>query len=76
MTLVKTVYGCQEGTAKGYNNSHKRGAPSYHPLLAFRTETKEIVQAWLRTGSAYTSNGMVAFMQQLLARFPGAPAFC
>jgi len=38
--------------------------------LAFCTETKEIVQAWFRPGSTYTSNGMVAFMQQLLAQFP------
>ena len=66
---VKTVYGRQEGSAKGYN-PHKRGAPSYHPLLAFCTDTKEILQAWLRTGSAYTSNGIVEFMQQLLAQLP------
>jgi len=39
---VKTVYGKQQGTAKGYN-PHKRGVPSYHPLLAFCTETKEIL---------------------------------
>ena len=68
-STVKTVYGRQQGTAKGYN-PHKRGARSYHPLLAFCSDTKEIVQAWLRTGSAYTSNGMVVFMQQLLAQFP------
>ena len=68
-STVKTVYGRQEGAAKGYN-PHKRGALSYHPLLAFCTATKEIVQAWLRTGSAYTSNGIVAFMEQLLAQFP------
>ncbi len=30
----KTVYGSQEDAAKGYN-PHKRGAVSYHPLLAF-----------------------------------------
>jgi len=66
---VKTVYGKQQGTAKGYN-PHKRGAPSYHPLLAFCTDTKEILQAWLRTGSAYTSNGIVEFMKQLLAQLP------
>jgi hypothetical protein len=66
---VKTVYGRQQGTAKGYN-PHKRGAPSYHPLLAFCTDTKEILQAWLRTGSAYTSNGIVEFMKQLLAQLP------
>ena len=66
---AKTVYGQQEGSAKGYN-SHKRGAPSYHPLLAFCTDTKEILQAWFRTGSAYTSNGVVEFMKQLLAQLP------
>ena len=70
---VKTVYGRQEGSAKGYN-PHKRGAPSYHPLLAFCTDTKEILQAWLRTGSAYTSNGIVAFMKQLLAQLPTSAA--
>jgi hypothetical protein len=64
---VKTVYAHPEGTAKGYN-PHKRGAPSYHPLLAFCTDTKEILQAWFRTGSAYTSNGIVEFMKQLLAQ--------
>ena len=68
-STVKTVYGRQEGAAKGYN-PHKRGALSYHPLLAFCTATKEIVQAWLRTGSAYTSNGIVAFMAQVCAQFP------
>lgn len=68
-STVKTVYGDQEGAAKGYN-PEKRGAKSYHPLLAFCTDTKEILQGWLRTGNAYTSNGVVAFMQQLLAHLP------
>jgi hypothetical protein len=66
---VKTVYGKQEGAAKGYN-PHKRGALSYHPLLAFSAHTKEILQGWLRSGDAYTSNGIVEFMRQLLAHFP------
>jgi hypothetical protein len=66
---VKTVYGYQEGTAKGYN-PHKRGARSYHPLLAFSAHTKEILQGWFRTGSAYTSNGIVEFMKQLMAQLP------
>ena len=68
-STVKTVYGEPEGAAKGYN-PHKRGAKSYHPLLAFCTATKEILQGWLRTGNAYTSNGVVEFMQQLLAHLP------
>lgn len=65
----KTVYGSQEGAAKGFN-SHKRGAKSYHPLLAFCSETKEILQGWLRCGNAYTSNGIVEFTKQLLAHLP------
>lgn len=44
--------------------------PVLSPAAAFCTATKEIVQAWLRTGSAYTSNGIVAFMEQLCAQFP------
>lgn len=68
-STVKTVYGSQEGAAKGYN-PHKRGAVSYHPLLAFCVETKEILQGWLRCGNAYTSNGIVEFTKQLLAHFP------
>jgi hypothetical protein len=68
-STVKTVYGLQEGASKGYN-PHKRGALSYHPLLAFSAHTKEILQGWLRTGNAYTSNGIVEFMRQLLAQLP------
>ena len=65
-STVKTVFGHQEGAAKGYN-PHKRGALSYHPLIAFCCDTKEIMQAWYRTGNAYTSNGIVEFMKQLLS---------
>ncbi|MCP4490669.1 MAG: IS1380 family transposase, partial [Gammaproteobacteria bacterium] len=67
-STVKTVYGTQQG-AKKYN-THKRGAVSYHPLLAFCAETKEILQGWLRSGDAYTSNGIVEFTKQLLAHLP------
>jgi hypothetical protein len=68
-STVKTVYGKQEGAEKGYN-PHKRGALSYHHRLAFCKETKEILQGWFRCGSAYTSNGIVEFMKQLLAHLP------
>ncbi len=68
-STVDTVCGRQEGSAKGYNPKQK-GALSYHPQLAFLVETKEILQAWFRTGSAYTSNGIVEFIKQLLAHLP------
>ena len=68
-STVKTVFGTQEGAEKGYN-PHKRGALSYHPLLAFCAQTKEILQGWFRSGSAYTSNGTVEFLKQLFAHMP------
>ena len=66
-STVSITCGHQEGAAKGYNPG-KKGALSYHPLLAFATQTKEILQGWFRTGSAYTGNGIVGFMEQLLAQ--------
>jgi len=68
-STVKTACGNQEGVEKGYN-PHKRGARSYHPQLAFCSKTKEILQGWFRCGSAYTSNGIVEFMKELLAHLP------
>ena len=68
-STVKTVYGKPEGAEKGYN-PQKRGARSYHPLVVFCSSTKEIMQGWFRCGSAYTSNGIIEFMKQLLAHLP------
>jgi len=68
-STVDSVCGTQEGAAKGYNPKNK-GALSYHPQLAFLAGSKEILQAWFRTGSAYTSNGAVEFVKQLLAHLP------
>jgi len=68
-STVDSVCGTQEGAAKGYNPK-KKGALSYHPQLAFLAGSKEILQAWFRTGSAYTSNGIVEFVKQLLAHLP------
>jgi hypothetical protein len=39
-------------------------------LLAFCADTNEILRAWLPTGRAYTSNGIVEPMKQLLAQLP------
>jgi hypothetical protein len=65
-STVQGVYGRQEGAQKGYN-PHKKGQLAYHPLLAFCAETKEILHSWYRCGSAYTSNGAVEFMKELMA---------
>ena len=60
---VETVYGNQEGAAKGFN-PHKKGAKSYHPLIGFISDLKLVVNSWFRTGSAYTSNGICEFIKQ------------
>jgi len=66
---VCTVYGNQQGAAKGFN-PHKKGAKSYHPIIAFASEIKLVINSWLRDGSAYTSNGVCEFMKQTLAVLP------
>jgi len=64
-----TVFGHQQGAAKGYNPKN-RGKLSYRPLICFVSEMKIVFNSWFRTGSAYTSNGIVEFMQQTLAALP------
>ena len=68
-STVKTVYGNQQGAEKGFNPK-KRGAKSYHPLLAFVSELKLVVNSWFRCGSAYTSNGIGEFIKQIKALLP------
>lgn len=68
-STVKTVYGNQQGAAKGYNPK-KRGAKSYHPMLVFCSEMKLVLNSWFRTGSAYTSNGICEFVKQVSAILP------
>jgi len=65
-STVEGVYGKQEGAEKGYNPA-KKGQKSYHPLMAFVSETKEVLHSWFRCGSAYSSNGVVAFMKECMA---------
>jgi hypothetical protein len=68
-STVETVYGNQLGAAKGYNPD-KKGAKSYHPLLAFISELKIIVNNRFRTGSAHTSNGILSFVKQTAEILP------
>lgn len=69
-STVKTVYGNQQGAAKGYN-PFKKGAKSYHPILVFASECKLVFNTWFRTGSAYTSNGIVELLKQTSCYLPG-----
>lgn len=50
----------------------ERGARGYHPLLCFLSESKLLLNSWFRPGSAYTSNGILDFMNETLSALPEA----
>lgn len=68
-STVKSVCGNQEGAEKGFNTT-KKGAKSYHPLLVFVSEMKLLYHTWFRSGSAYTSNGIVEFLKEVQGSLP------
>ena len=69
-SFVGEVFGtAKQGAAFGY--TRVRG---YHPILATRADTGEIIQIRLRTGSANTSRGMPRFCDELIARVARAGA--
>ncbi len=59
----------KQGASYGY--THKLG---YHPLLATRADTGEIVQARMRKGSANTQRGARRFIEEVIARVRRAGA--
>lgn len=68
-STVKTVYGHQQGAKKGFNHQ-KKGAKSYHPLMAFLNSTRECILSWLRSGDTYTSNNADEFIKQVMSLLP------
>ncbi len=69
-SFVGAVHGrSKQGAAFGY--TRERG---YHPLLATRADTGEVVHIRLRKGSANTSRGMLRFTDELIARVERAGA--
>jgi hypothetical protein len=59
----------KQGACYGY--THRLG---YHPLLATRADTGEVLHARLRKGSANTVRGIARFVDELLARLRRAGA--
>src|SRR6266704_5238127 len=59
----------KQGAAYGY--THKLG---YHPLLASRADTGEVLHARQRTGRANTARGTARFVDELAARMRRAGA--
>lgn len=64
---VLTRYGEQEGAVVGYNPK-KPGRKSHHPLIAFVSECKMLVNFWLRPGNSYTTNNFQSFIEETLER--------
>jgi hypothetical protein len=62
-STVETVYGDQDGAAKG-TNPHKPGRKSYHPLLAFEGQTRLNLNAVLWPGNTHSSTDAADFLQQ------------
>lgn len=44
---------------------NQEGAKCYHPLIVIVSEMKLLYHIWFRTGAAYTSNGIVDFLQEV-----------
>src|SRR3954452_15017835 len=69
-SFVGAVHGyAKQGAAFGY--TRQRG---YHPILASRADTGEVLHVRLRKGSANTSRGALRFVDELIARVERAGA--
>jgi hypothetical protein len=69
-SFVGEVHGyAKQGAAFGY--THRRG---YHPILATRADTGEVLHIRLRKGSANSARGAVRFVDELVARVGRAGA--
>lgn len=69
-SFIGEVHGYRkQGASFGYD-----GRRGYHPLLATRAETGEVLHIRTRKGSANTSRGIVRFLDELIARVGRAGA--
>ena len=68
-TTVVTVYGKQEGSAKGYNPK-KPGRPSYQIAVAFLANNGDAIAAELRPGDTVASTDFEQFWQKVSDRLP------
>jgi hypothetical protein len=69
-SFVGEVYGYDKQGA-GYGYTHKLG---YHPIIATRAGTGEVLHIRARTGSANTARGALRFVEELIPRVDRAGA--
>jgi hypothetical protein len=69
-SFIGEIYG-HEKQGAGFGYTKKRG---YHPLLASRAGTGEVLHIRLRRGNANSSRGVLRFAEELIARVARAGA--
>jgi DDE family transposase len=69
-SFIGEVHGYRKQGA-GFGYTRKRG---YHPLLASRSDTGEVLHVRLRKGAAASARGVVRFVEELIARVERAGA--
>lgn len=69
-SFIGEVHGYRKQGA-GFGYTRKRG---YHPLLASRADTGEVLHVRLRKGAAASARGVVRFVEELIARVERAGA--
>src|SRR3989338_5542312 len=74
-STARTLYGHQEGVAKGYN-PHKQGARSYHPLLCAEARLGDCLGGKLRHGNASSAAGVLDMLDEVLAIVPAGVREC
>lgn len=68
-STARTLYGNQEGAARGYNPHHK-GKKSYHPLICTEAHRQECLGGALRYGNVHTAAGVKEMLDEVLALLP------
>lgn len=69
-STVLTVYGQQGGAKVGFN-PHKRGRPSYLPLLCVEGATRDCWAASYHPGNTHVSTVVRPLLERALANLPG-----
>lgn len=68
-STVFSVFGQQENAKVGYNPT-KKGAKSYHPLLAFVSELQMLFHTEFRPGNAHTALGALEMLKNIRKSLP------
>lgn len=68
-STARTLYGNQEGAAKGYNPAHP-GKKSYHPLVCTEARLHDCLGGRLRYGNAHTADGVADMLHTALNTLP------